>query len=300
MFVSEETAQQRARAEQQRRAAALAAGGALVVGVAASGDGEAGGGAPAAARAKAAGVILAAVMAFFSLQRDRLKMWLRGAARARQPGVPEDAIEALVLEEQKRGEVFEQKSLERFARDLTVVLAIPDAAQRDAAMRGLVKREERYGRQREEAMAARLFAAVDRVVIKAQSPQGGFWRLDPTVVEHTAACLFMGGKFWPWAVLDRVHPPRHGGCPCRLLGFGEAVAEGLMGPGDVQDVRKAVLRAAAVIMEGALVLDDQEAAMALIEEAYGSAEVAGYRQAVVAAGLVSAEGFDAALLEAGA
>lgn len=279
------------RSELRRRAAALAAGGALAVTAGQQGQDEP----PAPARATAAGVILAALVSFLTVQRSRVRAWLREQLRKRSLVTPEAEIEGVLDDEERRGAEFERRSAERFTRDLTATLAIPDGRQREAAVRGLVDREQRYARQRDEAMAARAFAAVDRLVLRTSSPQGAFWWLDPNVAEHTAGCLFMGGKFWPWAVLDRVHPPRHTGCPCRLLGYGEAVAEGLMAPGDVQDVRKAVLRAAAVVMEGALVLDDPGDALGLIVEAYGSVEVAELRVALLAAGLSTAERFDAAI-----
>lgn len=282
-----------AQAEQRRRDAALAAGGALAVTAGTSSEQEP----PAAARASAAAVILAALVSFLVAQRARVRVWMREQLRRRSPVTPEADVERVLDEEARRGAEFERRSVERFARDLTATLAIPDAGQREAAVRGLVAREQRYARQRDVAMAARAFAAVDRVVLRTTSPQGAFWRLDPDVAEHTAGCLFMGGKFWPWAVLDRVHPPRHAGCPCRLLGYGEAIAEGLLAPGDVQDVRKAVRRAAAVVMEGALVIGDAQDALALIEEAYGSIEVAQLRMALVAAGLTTGERFDATLDE---
>jgi len=277
--------------EQQRRAAALAAGGALAVTAGQQGQDEP----PAPARATAAAVILAALVSFLAVQRARARAWLREQLRKRSLVTPEAEIEGVLDDEERRGAEFERRSVERFTRELTTVLAIPDARQREAAVRGLVGREQRYARQRDVAMAARAFAAIDRIVLRTSSPQGAFWRLDPTVAEHTAGCLFMGGKFWPWAVLDRVHPPRHAGCPCRLLGYGEAVAEGLMAPGDVQDVRKAVLRAAAVVMEGALVLDDPVDALGLIVEAYGSIEVAELRAAMLTAGVSTAERFDAVI-----
>lgn len=250
---------------------------------------------PASARAAAAGAILAGLVAFLAAQRARLRVWLREQMRRRAPSASQEDIERLIAEEEERQTSFERKAAERFARDLTVALAIPDQTLRERAVRGLTAREQRYARQREQAMAARAFAAVDRVVLRESSPLGAFWKLDPTVIEHTAGCLVMGGKFHPWPVLDRVHPPRHPGCPCRLIGYGEALAEGLMTAGDVLDVQTAIRRAAAVVMEGALLLpaDDAEA---LIESA-GGRELMELRTALLGGGLADEAALDGLLSE---
>lgn len=248
------------KAEQANRAAALAAGGSLAV-AAAEQPVE-----PSPARrASAAAVIVAALVTFLTEQRSRMKAWLgarlgeRGAAHS----VSGEDIDRVIAQEELRAAAFAQRQTERFTRDLQTALAIPDRELREGAIRGLVAREEHNARMHAEAQAARAFAAIDRVVLRVQSPQGAFWKLDPTVVEHTAGCLLMGGRFWPWAVLDRVHPPRHHGCPCRLAGYGEAIADGLMGPGAVMDVRQAIRRAAAVVMEAQLYAPEVDDAGAL-------------------------------------
>jgi hypothetical protein len=278
-----------AKAQQRRRIAATAAVAATVAATGDEGDGSAVGQVPAkAARATAAGAILSALVAFLAVQRARVRSWLSTQLRTRQPSVPLDDVAALIDEEERRGAEFEKRSAARFARDLTTALAIPDKAAREAAIRGITSREQRYARQRDEAMAARAFAAVDRIVLKGESPQGAYWWNDPTVSEHTAGCLIMGGKFWPWAVLDRVHPPRHGGCPCRLRGYGEAIADGLMSPGDVVDVQTAIRRAAHVVMEGVLTVEMPEDAEALIEAA-GGRDLLELRGGLLEAGLVADE-----------
>jgi hypothetical protein len=95
------------------------------------------------------------------------------------------------------------------------------------------------------------------------------------VKEHTAGCLIMGGKFWPWSVLDRVHPPRHPGCPCRLLSYGEAVASGDMKAGDVPNVADAVKDARGVVMEAAVadsILEELDLRDRLIEAGLATPE----------------------------
>lgn len=240
--------------QERRRRAALAAGNA---GAEAAAGGAAAGAqatvkAPtAAARATARAAVIAALVSYLTKLRERDTGWLsRELPKAAQVGKVNSAdIAAVVAEERRRGELFAEQSVKRVTGALSTALAIPDAAQRDAAVRGIMEREQRYATQRSEAMAARAFAAVERVAVRYDSPDGGFWKLDPTVKEHTAGCLVMGGKFWPWAVLDKVHPPRHQGCPCRLLSKGQAMAEGLMRAGDVSNVRDAVRAASGVVME---------------------------------------------------
>jgi hypothetical protein len=276
------TAAQQAQAEQRRRAAAAAvAGGALVVAP------EAGAEVPAAPARAAAGAILAGLVAFLAAQRSRRDAWLAQAMRKRAPAVTLDDISSVIAGEEQRQAAFELKQAQRLAQDLTTALAIPDRAAREAAVRGLMTREQRFARQRDEAMAARAFAAVDRVVLRQQSPTGAFWKLDPSVIEHTAGCLIMGGKFWPWQVLDRVHPPRHAGCPCRLVGYGDAITDGLLNPGAVMDAQTAIRRAAGVVMEGVLLVEPEDAE-ALIEAA-GGRELMETRCALIREGLVADE-----------
>jgi hypothetical protein len=230
------------RAEQRRRDAALAVG--VTVGAAAAGSQ-----APVpepAVRASAAGSILAALVGFLADQRTQTAEWLRGKLKGR---LGKDEVEALIVEEQDREAAFAEGQALRIARDVGTALGIADPKVREQAVRIIMDREERFARWRSVAMAARSFAAVERRRLRRDSPQGAFWELDPTVQEHTPGCLFMGGRFWPWKVLDRVHPPRHGGCPCRLRGYRDAIAAGLMRAGDVPNVRDAVKAAAPIIME---------------------------------------------------
>lgn len=278
--------------EARRRAAAAAVAGGTLVTVGDPSVAPAAGVPTTAARAAAAGTILSSLVAYLAVQRARQRAWLMEQMRRRQSNVSPDDIERLLDEEQERQATFETKQAERFSRDLTTALAIPDAAQREGAIRGIVNREERYTRQREIAMAARAFAALDRVALRQESPQGAFWKLDPTVIEHTAGCLIMGGKFWPWAVLDRVHPPRHAGCPCRLVGYGQAIAQGLMSPGAVRDVQTAIRAAASVVMEGVQLDLDPADAQALVEMGE-RAESEALREALVAQGLATEESLDA-------
>lgn len=260
------------REEKRRRDAALAAGAGVAV---VAGAPKPSPDVPSpAARAAAAKRLIEALVAFFAQQRERVRVWLRGQLAAAAPGVSADVIEQVLAEEDQRQLAFDRKAQERVARAVTVALAIPDARLREEAMRGIAAREQRFAQQRAEAMLARSSAAVERIAVKQVSPTGAFWKLDPNVREHTAGCLILGEKFWPWEVLDRVHPPRHAGCPCRLIGYAAAVADGLLIPSQIMDVGRAVQLAAGVVMEGIVELD-VDAALALVEdgERYARAEL---------------------------
>jgi hypothetical protein len=265
----------------RRREAALAAGGAAAGGAGAAAQAQiAAAAAPAsvAARATASAAIVAGLVAFLSALRARDRQWLESelAKRATPGKASSSDIAALVAEEERRGQEFAEGVVRRVTADLATILAIPDPQRRGAAVQGVLDRERGYAAQRSEAMAARAFAALERVEVRHDSPQGAFWKLDPMVAEHTAGCLVMGGKFWPWAVLDRVHPPRHPGCPCRLKSWGAAVADGDMSAGDVPNVRDAVRAASGVVMEaadGERILQELELRDALVESGLVSAEM---------------------------
>lgn len=200
------------------------------------------------------------LLAQWGVRRARAEQAFLTTQLAGRTDTPGD-VEKVAAEELLRGAEFARLAEQRMRRDLPVALAIPDGLDREAAVQALLERERYYARLRAEAMAARATAAVDRMVLRRESPTGAFWELDPDVIEHTAGCLILGGRFWPWAVLDRVHPPRHAGCPCRLRSYGEAVKRGLLVPGTVLDEKAAIKAASAVVMESEAFL----AEFALIE-----------------------------------
>lgn len=189
---------------------------------------------------------------------------------------PGGDIAQVIANEIQLGQQFAEASARRLAANASMAAAIPDEAKRRAALNGALARERQYALQRSEAMAARAFAAVGRAALHSDSPQGAFWKLNPTVKDHTAGCLVMGEKFWPWVILDRVHPPRHAGCPCRLLSYSEARAAGHMHGVEIPNVADAIRMAAGVVMEA-------EMANALLDEL-------ALRDQLVEGGLATAEG----------
>jgi hypothetical protein len=177
--------------------------------------------------------------------------WVRQQATSR--GATQEDVLKVIADETDRQAEFERKVRQRVTRDVGRILGGPGTEKEQRAQ--LVKvlsRERRYARQRSVAQAVRAFAALDRTVLKRESPSGAFWWLG-VAKTHTPDCVAMAGKFWPWAALDVFHPPTHAGCRCSLHSYGEAVAAGWMRPGDVQDERAAMaaMRAARALLEEA-------------------------------------------------
>jgi hypothetical protein len=194
----------------------------------------------------AAAAILAGFVSWLSQLRQQHQAWLTrelGRHGGERDDVLETARQEMVLEQE-----FARRSADRLAGALPQALRITDPRERERKIRQLLADEERFAQQRTEAMVARAVAAVTRGSLRRTSPMGAYWRLG-LAQNHTEGCKFMAGKFWPWAVLDRVHPPRHYGCTSSLHSYGEAIASGWMRPSDVQDPREAVGRASGVVME---------------------------------------------------
>lgn len=193
----------------------------------------------------AAGIV-AGLITFLAALRERQRVWL--TAELGHYSKDSSDIAQVIATEMDLGQVFAENSADRVAKALPAALSIADPAARAAAVRQILADEERFAQQRSEAMAARAIASLGRFTLRRDSPLGAFWKLG-RAQKHTEQCKFMAGKFWPWAVLDRVHPPRHYGCTATLHGFGEAVASGWMSARDVPDPREAIRAASGVVME---------------------------------------------------
>lgn len=215
----------------------------------------------------------------------RLRAQLRDILESR---FPEEDLGPIFAEEQRRADVFRERAEGRVRAGLRRALALPgrdeevDRLQREVdrlekltkpdperlqsaqwaldrarridgprerAVRGLLSLEQRYTSQHASAVMARGVAHGERLTLRRNSPTGAFWLLDPFVQEHTAGCIIMGDKFWPWIILDRVHPPRHAACPCRLISYAQALTEGRLSPDRVPTERQAVELASGVMME---------------------------------------------------
>jgi 2'-5' RNA ligase len=74
------------------------------------------------------------------------------------------------------------------------------------------------------------------------STRGGWYAANGVIV---ANCMLMAERFWPWVVLDQVHPLMHTGCKCYLVSKREAVERGYMEADFVPDEKDAVATAVA-------------------------------------------------------
>lgn len=105
-------------------------------------------------------------------------------------------IDAVLTQEEKFEAAYRKKMIERLMRDLPKALAIEDPVAREEAVRRILEREKRIGRQREEAMLGRAMGKLEAKLLKELSPQGAFWKLSPHVKEHTLDAVA------PWTRLD--------------------------------------------------------------------------------------------------
>lgn len=258
-----------------RRAAAAAGAGAVVVPVVGIPS------IPAQAAAKAA--ILGSLLAFMAKKRalDEQQLTSVLVNRAHAAGEKDTDLKPLLNLEAERAGAFAAAQEARVRASLPQILAMPEGQARADAMKALMEREARYEQQRSAAMFGRALGGLNVLTLRSQSPQGGWWKLSPFVKEHTAGCLAMGERFWPWEVLDRVHPPRHPGCPCHLEGYMTAISNGWMKPDDVPSLDQALARSSGVVMEAL------EGERFELEERVGP-----LREALAAHGLVDVLEFD--------
>jgi hypothetical protein len=199
-----------------------------------------------AAVAQATKAIVEALMRFFKAKSTTDFAFLAAALLATRPaGVSDEVLKQVRDEEAKLEREFQKKALARARATLPKLLATEDPAERANKVQAFLDREQSYVVARQKAMVERADARVERALLKQLSPQGAYWALSPHVSQHTLDCLVMGGKFWPWEVLDQpgFAPPLHHGCPCQLYGLDEAIAAGLMTAKDVPETREAVARA---------------------------------------------------------
>ena len=207
----------------------------------------------AGAQATAVAAILGAVIAFLRRRRKRQAKRLADRLFRAYPEHDPSNLRQVLREELDREAEFERRMRERVDRDVREAMKIEDAAQRREVTQRILEREKRYTQMRERAMAERADARAEFLEVKRTSPLGAYWKLDPNVGQHTLDCIAMGEKFWPWEVLERIHPPLHPGCPCGLVGLDRAITSGWMTRGMVPDTKDAVRRAKAAF-EGARAL----------------------------------------------
>jgi hypothetical protein len=99
-------------------------------------------------------------------------------------------------------------------------------SKRAAAIDGLIRTERRYLEQHMVAAQRRMSAEQDMAVLKESGEPGAYWVLGQRA-RHTADCLRLANRWWPWDVLTLVNPAtRHEGCGCSLISVSEAERQG--------------------------------------------------------------------------
>lgn len=188
----------------------------------------------------AAAAVLATLV---RLSRRRIQAMRERMLRAgAKPGDVERALAA----EGERELIYQRRADERVKAGMKLALRASDAGTRAAAVQSVLQREQRFAQMRASAAAERVLASAELEELRRISPKGAFWRLGKRRT-HTTDCLAMAGHFWPWSVLNEVHPLLHTGCGCYLISLGTAIAEGLMAAGDVPTDAAAKKLAAGVI-----------------------------------------------------
>lgn len=188
--------------------------------------------------------IIAAILAVLArLKRRRrvaIREWLLRA------GATVDDVDLALAEEERREVVYRKLAEERVKRGIRLAARTADPSARAAAIEQVMRRERIIAEQRASASAERVLASAELAELRRISPQGAYWILGERRT-HTADCLAMANHFWPWEVLDIVHPLLHPGCGCELKSLGWAISHGLMSGADIPTVADALSRAASVI-----------------------------------------------------
>ena len=96
---------------------------------------------------------------------------------------------------------------------------------------------------------------MERIQVHEESPDGAYWHLSPFVKQHTPGCILLGGKVWPWEILNKINPPLHTGCRCQLVGLDEAHRLGLVGKDMTTDLMDAVSTAKAALKADEIVTE---------------------------------------------
>lgn len=223
--------------------AAAVAGGGLIGGL----PGAAAASASLATGAKTQATILQgtvssieAILAAIALRRTAL---IEAEAKRAFPAT--DISEALA-EEARREVVFRKRVADRTRTGMELALKATDPSARAAAIQNVLKREQRFAEMRSVASAERVLASAELQDLRTRSPQGALWQLGPRRT-HTEDCVVMSGRFWPWSVLNEVHPLLHVGCGCFLVSLGEAISQGKISAADIPSKSEALRMAAPVI-----------------------------------------------------
>lgn len=149
-----------------------------------------------------------------------------------------EQVQAFIQDEIDLEEKFVRRSSQRVSADLRRAAdrgATKD--ELDKILQNALDRERRFNMMRQQAAERRLRLRIEEAQVEAQSPEGAYWVLDPTLRTHTADCMRMAGRIWSWSTLRRIRPSnRHAQCGCRLIPASLARANGLPGSDAVQSM----------------------------------------------------------------
>lgn len=226
---------------------AAAASGALVGAPAA---GAAAAPAVAAATAlEATEAVVKAVKAFITKQEADNYLLLFTNLKHEYPQYDDDTLRRLIAKELDYEREFSRKMIDRVRADMAAAMKLDDPDARRMAVTAMLEREKRYLAMRQEAMIQRAHGAIEVMRLKVESPQGAFWMLSDRVKNHTLDCIALSGQFWPWEVLDALHPPIHVGCACYLIPLHEAITSGYMRLSMIPDTQDAIRRARQIMRD---------------------------------------------------
>ena len=145
--------------------------------------------------------------------------WLTQELRKLFPNADPNVIRQAVETELRFEQMFQQKGLKRVEADLHKAGALPTPEAQQKRVNEILNREKHYAGLREKAMMNRAKGHVQNAEVKAASPLGATWVLGKRKT-HTAGCVALAGKNWPWEVLDTIPPPLHSNCGCELKPLG--------------------------------------------------------------------------------
>ena len=145
--------------------------------------------------------------------------WLEKELRKQFPNLDPTVIRQIVEREMAYERAFQAKAFNRVQTDMQAAGQLKTKEAQDKRIGQILDREKWYAVLRERAMMARAHGHAKNETVKQASPEGAKWVLG-AAKNHTAGCIALAGKNWPWSVLDTIPPPIHTGCQCSLAPLG--------------------------------------------------------------------------------
>lgn len=133
-------------------------------------------------------------------------------------------------EERSRDEEFLTRMESRIRLKVEAAFNDPNLtpAEKARKARTALSLEQHYFKRHLSEAAWRMARTAEMIRLKEAGEPGAYWLMDSGLQSHTADCLAMESRVWPWSVLDVVNPAnRHPGCGCKLIAEGMARQLGL-------------------------------------------------------------------------